>query len=107
MKDFLKHINNIRHATEKEKNNELWDLEGVLKKSNQLLKFDTRPVSKFKDEVGKIVRVKSKADKIVFKDNNNYILIDLEELNNYVKKHKLKKVYLKNIIKKLEWNVIL
>ena len=107
MNDFVKYLTNIRYASEKEKNTELWDIEGILKKSNRLLKFDTRPVSKFKDEVGKIVRVKSKADKIVFKDNNNYILIDLEELNNYVKKHKLKKVYLKNIIKKLEWNVIL
>lgn len=108
MKDFLKHIENIRYATQQEKSNELWDIEGILKnKSNQLLKFDIRPMSQFNDETGKKVSIKSKADKIVFKKNKNYILVDVEELNNYVKKHKLKKIYLENIVEKLEWNVVI
>lgn len=107
MKDFLKHLTNIRYATKKEKETELWDIKGMLKKSNQLLKFDIRPMSKFNNEVVKKISFKSKADKIVFKQNKNYILVDVEELNNYVKTHKLKKVYLDNVVEKLEWNVVI
>lgn len=106
MKDFLKHIDNIKYATEKEKTTQLWDIQGVLKnKSNQQFKFDTRPVSHFNNEIGKKISVKSKADKTVFKKNKNYIIVDVEELNNYVIKHKLKKIYLESIIEKLEWNI--
>ena len=67
---------------------ELWDVEGILKdRLNQKLKFDLRPL---KDNA-KIGSFKTKADKMVFDMPKEYIVIDVEELQNYVKTNKIKK----------------
>ena len=44
---------------------------------------------------------------MVFEYSDKYIVLDIEELNNYVKKYKLKIVQMKELLKKLEWNIIL
>lgn len=72
---------------------ELWDVEGILKdRLNQKLKFDLRPL---KDNA-KIGSFKTKADKMVFDMPKEYIVIDVEELQNYVKTNKIKKCIYKN-----------
>ena len=68
MKDFIKkHLTNIKHATKKEKEKELWDVAGILKnRLNKKLKYDLRPYHT--DEIGRDVKPltsKSKADKIL------------------------------------------
>jgi len=49
----------------------------------------------------------SKADKIVFDSENSWTIIDVEELHNYVKNHKLNIVKLEDLFTKLEWNIYL
>jgi len=101
MKNFYKKLKNITLASLKQKKNELWDAEGVL--HNQLLKFDLRPLK----NNAKGGSFKTKADKIVYDINNQYIIVDVEELHNYLKENSLKVVKIEDLISKLDWNIIL
>ena len=44
---------------------------------------------------------------MVFEDRDQWILVDIDELHKYLKEKKLKKVYLQDLISKLDWNIIL
>ena len=104
MDSFLKHLENIKHASKKEKEKEFWNIEGIIKnKSNQSFKFDLRPL---KNNI-KIGSFKSKADKMVFDMKDQFIVVDTEELHQYLKENKLKEVHLQDLLSKLEWNIIL
>ena len=101
---MIKFLTDITYATKKQKMKELWDVEGILKgRLNQKLKFDLRPI---KNNI-KIGSFKSKADKMVFELKDKYIIIDLKELNEYVKKNNLKDLHLQDLINKLDWNITL
>ena len=101
MKNFHSKIKNIKFANLRQRKTELWDVEGIL--HNQKFKFDTRPI---KNNI-KIGSFKSKADKIVLDMKDKYIIIDTEELHQYVKKNKLKDLELNDLISKLEWTIFL
>ena len=49
----------------------------------------------------------SKADKMLFEFKDNWIIVDVEELNKYVKHNNKKDILLKEILEKLDWNIIL
>ena len=106
---FSINLHNIIWRTEEQKNNEHWNVSGVLKKnSNQEFKFDVRPMFQMpNNQLGKKASTASKADKIVFETDKDWVIIDVMELNTYIKKHKLKIVQLEDLISKLEWNIIL
>ena len=106
---FSIHLNNIIWPTEEQKNTEHWNVSGVLKKnSNQEFKFDVRPMFQMpNNQLGKKATTASKANKIVFETDKEWVIIDVIELNTYIKKHKLKIVQLEDLISKLEWNIIL
>jgi len=38
---------------------------------------------------------------------DQYIVIDVEELHQYLKENNVKEVHLQDLISKLEWNIIL
>jgi hypothetical protein len=101
---MLKFINRLKDATlanSRQKKYELWDVEGVL--HNQKFKFDLRPL-KNNTKGGSF---KTKADKMVFDINNQFIIVDTEELHQYLKNNSLKVVKLEDLISKLDWNIIL
>jgi len=101
---FVDNLISIKYPTETEKK-ELWNVSGILKnRSNQEFKFDLRPLNK---DLSKKGSFKTKADKMVFETISEWILVDIEELHNYIKQHKLKVVELEQLISKLEWNIIL
>lgn len=101
---MLNFLFDIKYATKDQRKKELWDVEGILKnRLNQKLKFDLRPI---KNNM-KIGSFKTKADKMVFNMKDEWIIIDIEELHVYVKTHNLKDIQLKDLISKLEWNIIL
>ena len=101
---FIDLLTNITYATNKQKEKELWDVEGILKnQTNRLLKFDLRPLI----NNTKKGSLKTKADKMVFDLNNQYILIDIEEIHLYIKQNKLKEVHLESLIDKLDWNIVI
>lgn len=102
---FIDQLINPIEATSKQKKEELWDVSGVLKeKSNQEFKFDLRPLNK---DLSKKGSFKTKADKMVFETTSKWIIVDIEELHNYIKQHELKVVELEDLISKLDWNIIL
>jgi len=101
MKEFYSKIKNKKLANQNQKKKELWDVEGIL--HNQYFKFDLRPI---KNNI-KIGSFKSKADKMVFDMKDQFIVVDTEELHQYLKENKLKEVHLQDLLSKLEWNIIL
>lgn len=87
--------------------NDSYQVEGLLKQSNQYLKFDIRFLKDFDDKKGKLINSKSQADKVLFEDDQNWILVDTQELIKYMKDHSLKEVKLEELIKNIDWNIIL
>jgi hypothetical protein len=105
---FERNLTEVIKASSIQKTKELWDIEGIIKnKSNQKFKFDLRPLVKFKGDTGKGGSFKSKADKMVFDIKDQWIIVDTEELFNYLQENNLKKVQLEDLLSKLEWNIIL
>ena len=101
---MLEFLTDIKHATPIQRKKELWDVEGILKnRLNQKLKFDLRPIK----NNAKIGSFKTKADKMVFDIKDQYIIVDVEELHQYVKENRLKDIDLQDLLSKLEWNIIL
>ena len=96
---FLNLLSNVKHATQNQKRNELWDVEGIL--HNQTFKFDLRPLQNNAKQ-GSFI---TKADKIVYDMKDEYIVVDVEELHNYLKHDNKKVVYLDELLKNLEWNI--
>ena len=102
--NFINSLDNIKYATKKEQKKQLWDVEGIIKGvSNQTFKFDLRPLK----NNAKGGSFKTKADKIVYDIKDQYIIIDVEELHQYLEENNVKEVHLQDLISKLEWNIIL
>jgi oligoribonuclease NrnB/cAMP/cGMP phosphodiesterase (DHH superfamily) len=101
MKNFYNKLKNYKLANLKQKKTELWDVEGIL--HNQKFKFDTRPIQ---NNI-KIGNFKTKANKMVFDINDQYIIIDIEELHQYIKENNTKDLKLNDLISKLEWTIFL
>ena len=101
MNNFKKLLIDIKEATSNQKEKELWDIEGIL--HNQKFKFDLRPL-KNNSKGGSF---KTKADKIVYDIKDQYIIVDVEELHDYLNNNSLKVVQLEDLLSKLEWNIVL
>ena len=101
---FKNKLQNTEYPNKKE----TWDVAGIIKGQNGFYKFDTRPIQKTKDgEIGKYSSFNTKADKMVFEGRDQWVIVDINELHQYLKENKLKKVYLQDLISKLDWNIIL
>ena len=106
---FIDHLINSIEATSTQKKEELWDVSGILKdRSNQEFKFDVRPMfNMFNNQLGKKIKILNKADKIVFETKKKWIIIDVLELNEYVKKQTSKTIQFEDLLNKLDWNIVL
>jgi len=106
---FKDQLIDIKYANKKQIKEEHWHIEGILKsKSNQKFKFDLSPIIKFKEEdYGKVGHFKSKADKIVFDFENTWVLIDTEELHEYIKETNKIDLDINELLQELSWNIIL
>jgi hypothetical protein len=109
VKDFSKKLKDPIYANKKIFKKEIWNVKGMLiGYSNQEFKFDVRPMFQMpNNQLGKKASTASKAEKIVFETDKDWVIVDVLELNTYIKKHKLKIVQLEDLISKLEWNIIL
>ena len=82
-----------------------WQVSGFINKSNlsnQLLHIDIRKHKDFKN-----IKLNTKADRILFDNEIKWILIDTEELMNYVKQNNIINVPLHDLISRLDWNITL
>lgn len=109
MKSFLKHLDQITYATDEQKKKEFWDVSGVLKdRSNENLKFDIRPMFKHTTgEPAKRSNVHTKADKLVIEEVSNWVVLDIKEVIEYIKKNKKTTLRVEKLLKELEWNIII
>ena len=99
---FAKYLTAIEYP----KQNTSWNIAGILKGKNAFYRFDVREIVRMPDgSPAKEGKLNTKAEKLVFERDDEWIIFDLEELNNHVKTNKLKKVYLDNLLKTLEWNI--
>jgi hypothetical protein len=90
------------------KDSEEWQVEGLIKKlSNQYLKFDIRFLKDFSNKQGKLINYNSKADKVLFENDKEWILIDTQELIKYVKISNLKEIKVDDLLSNIDWNIIL
>ena len=87
--------------------NSSYQVEGLLKKSNQYLKFDIRFLKDFNDKKGKLINSKSQADKVLFEDDKNWILVDTQELIKYMRISDLKQINLEQLLSNIDWNILL
>lgn len=88
--------------------NNSYQIEGIIEKlSNRYYKFDIRFLKDFDGKKGKLINSKSEADKVLFEDDKNWILVDTQELIKYMKEHGLKEIKLEELIKNIDWNIIL
>ena len=102
---FKKYLEEITYPIKSEG----WHIQGRIKnKSNQILKFDVRGMHTSQDgQKQKSGTTATKADKMVFETTNEWIIVDLEELHQYIKSNKLKIISLEDIIDSLNWNIFL
>ena len=104
---FLKNLTDIKYPTIDQIKDEKWDVEGRLSGSNQIFKFDVRPVDVKDNKLEKIGYLKTKADKIVFETETNWVIFDIEEIRKYIKTYKLKDILLEDLLKNTDWNIVL
>ena len=88
--------------------NNSYQVEGIIEKlSNQYYKFDIQFLKDFSGKVGKLINSESQADKVLFEDDRNWILVDTQELIKHMKTYSLKEIKLEELIKNIDWNIIL
>ena len=102
---FKEYLEDITYPTKPEG----WHIQGRIKnKSNQIFKFDVRGMKQSSDgQKQKPGTTATKAEKMVFETSIEWIIVDLEELHQYIKTHKLTIIDLDDIISKLDWNIFL
>ena len=101
---FSKYLESIEYPTQKTS----WNIAGIIKGQNAFYKFDVRDMFALPDGTpAQKGRLDSKADKMVLEMEDKWVILDLEELHQYIKKNKLTKVYVNDLISKLEWTIFL
>jgi hypothetical protein len=103
-KEFVhKYLTNVKWYE-----NQNYQVEGLLNNSNKYYKFDIRYLNDFpQNKRGKLIDSESTADKVLFEDDKNWILIDVEEFVKYMKKHNLKEIKIEDLLFNIDWNIIL
>ena len=104
---FSVFLKDVVYPSNNEKENNHWNISGILKeKSNQHLKFDVRSMFNMpNNQLGKYSTTASKADKIVFETDKEWVIIDVLELHDYVRKQTSKIIQFEDLLKKLEWSI--
>jgi hypothetical protein len=101
---FSKYLTAIEYPKEKTS----WNIAGMIKGQNAFYRFDVRDMFELPDGTSaQKGRIDSKANKMVLEMVDNWVILDLEELHQYIKKNKLKKVYVNDLIQELEWTIFL
>ena len=108
MSKILKNFSTYLTAIEYPKEKTSWNIAGIIKGQNAFYKFDVRDMFALPDGTpAQKGRLDSKADKMVLEMKDKWVILDLEELHQYIKKNKLKKVYVNDLISKLEWTIFI
>lgn len=108
MVDIIKEFSKYLTAVEYPKQKTSWNIAGIITGQNAFYKFDVGGLTKVsKDKAYKKSNINTKAEKMVFEFKDKWVILDVEELNKYIKEKKIKDLQLKDLVSKLEWNIIL
>jgi len=104
VKKFSKYLTAIEYP----KKETTWNIAGILKGKNAFYRFDVREMFKMSDGTpAKSGRLDTKAQKMVFETKDKWLIFDIDELHQYIRKNKVDKVYIDNLLDCLEWSIIL
>ena len=95
-------------AIEYPKEKTSWNIAGMIKGKNAFYRFDVREMFKMPDGTpAQSGRLDTKAQKMVFETKDKWLIFDIDELHQYIRKNKVDKVYIDNLLDCLEWSIIL
>ena len=101
---FSKYLTAIEYPKEKTS----WNIAGIIKGSNAFYRFDVREMFKMSDGTpAQSGRLDTKAQKMVLEGEKEWLILDLEELHEYIRREKKKKLYINDLISDLEWTIFL
>ena len=104
VKKFAKYLTGIEYPKEKTS----WNIAGMIKGKNAYYRFDVREMFEMPDgTLAQKGRLDTKAQKMVIEGEKNWMIIDLDELHEYIRREKKKKVYINYLIDDLEWTIFL
>ena len=105
---IVKRFSNYLTAIEYPKEKTSWNIAGMIKGSNAFYRFDVREMFKMPDGTpAQSGRLDTKAQKMVFETKDKWLIFDIDELHQYIRKNKVDKVYIDNLLDCLEWSIIL
>jgi len=101
---FAKYLTGIEYPKEKTS----WNIAGMIKGSNAFYRFDVREMFEMPSGASaQSGRTDTKAQKMVLEDEKQWLILDLEELHEYIRREKKTKVYINDLIDDLEWTIFL
>jgi len=105
---ILNKFSNYLTAIEYPKEKTSWNIAGMIKGSNAFYRFDVREMFEMPDGTpAQSGRLDTKAQKMVLEDEKQWLILDLEELHEYIRREKKTKVYINDLIDDLEWTIFL
>lgn len=101
---FSKYLTAIEYPKEKAS----WNIAGIIKGKNAFYRFDVRKMFKLPDGTpAQKGRLDTQAQKMVIEGKKDWMIIDLEEFHQYIRREKKKNVYVNDLISDLEWTIFL
>ena len=104
VKRFSKYLTGIEYPKEKTS----WNIAGIIKGKNAYYRFDVRNMFEMPNgEQAQSGRLDSQAQKLVLEGEDNWLILDLEELHEYIRRENKSKVYVNDLISDLEWTIFI
>jgi len=101
---FAEQLTAIEYPKEKTS----WNIAGIIKGQNAFYKFDVRDMFELPEEgLAQDGRLDSQAQKMVLEGAKQWLILDLEELHEYIRRENKMKVYVNDLISDLEWTIFL
>jgi|TARA_Y100000296_G_scaffold12424_1_gene14419 hypothetical protein len=99
---FSKYLTGIEYPKEKTS----WNIAGMIKGSNAFYRFDVREMFEMPDGTpAQSGRTDTKAQKMVLEGEKEWLILDLEELHEYIRREKKRELYINDLISDLEWTI--
>ena len=104
LEKFSKHLTGIEYPKKKTS----WNVAGIIKGQNAFYRFDVRDMFTLPDK-GPVQsgRLDSQAQKMVFEGKKEWLILDLEELHEHIRREKKTEVYINDLISDLEWTIFI
>lgn len=104
VKRFSKYLTAIEYPKEKTS----WNIAGMVKDSNAFYRFDVREMFEMPNGTpAQSGRLDTKAQKMVLEGEKEWLILDLEELHQYIRREKKTEIYINDLISDLEWTIFL